>query len=175
MEGSIYVTEDKKTKPGKVAKLAQGTKQTSSVIYNKVIKKPAFRYLLVVLAIGLVGYGIFVAGEHRGAKRQAAIDEKKRTSLLTNRPGTQLNKLPNGQTRKSVFGTVTKVSDNSIDVKARTNNTTTTIAIDKNTIITGPDAKKTDAKALKNDQSVIVSGIADKSGNVTAQRIRIQK
>ncbi len=161
----------------KVKPLAKKSAQKGKKVFDTIAKKVGKKsvlvpFLLVAVAI-LVGYGIFVAGEHRGAKRQAALDAKKR---IPNAPASRPTpKLPDGQVRRSVYGNVTKLAGSTIEVKAKTGNTVSTILTNKDTQVYGSDGKKVGVDSIRKDQLVIVSGIADKDGKITAQRIRIQK
>lgn len=167
------MSEGSKKKSINLKKVLQGTKKTAITIGKKVGKKSVLVPLSVVVIAFLAGYGIFVAGEHRGAKRQAALDAKKRIPAApASRPAP---KLPDGQVRKSVYGTVTNVSGSTIQVKAKTGGVESTITSNKDTQVFGQDGKKVSIDSIKKDQLVIISGIADKNGKITAQRIRIQK
>jgi len=142
---------------------------------KKIIKTPAFRYLLLIIFIGLAGYGLFYAGQQNGIKTQKAIDAKNRTS--TRIPGSTLNpdnKNAPSQNRRSIIGTLTKIDGNNLEVKDRAGKITK-IKLDDKTQITGSDLKKTDAKALKADQKVIITGTKNSDKSLTATRVRIQR
>ena len=140
-------------------------------ISAKLWAKKYFRIVLVITLIAGAGYGLFWAGERHGAERQKKADAKTRMPFSSQKSnGAKAN--PN-QARFNVMGTVTKVTDSSIEVKSQ-NGTTSTIAIDKNTTITNKKGEKQDAKSLKADQKVIVSGSTKPDKSQTAERIRIQ-
>lgn len=145
------------------------SKKCSHTIKNS-IKKPAFKYLLLVILIGAAGYGLFYAGQQDGIKKQKAIDAKKVTSSVAR----ARNNLPSSMSRKTFIGTITSIKDTSIEIALKTGEQQT-LTINDETRITGSDAKKTDDTALKKDQKVIVSSTKNKDGSYTATRIRIQK
>lgn len=139
----------------------------------RILKNPVTKIFILILVVAAVGYGIFILGQRSGAKKQLAIDTKKieeakRTSSMF--PGLTNPSL----TRKTTVGTITKVDDKGMEVAPKTGDKVK-IKFDKSTIFTGSDLKKTDVKALKKDQKVIVSSKINDDKSLTAIRVRIQK
>lgn len=167
------MVDDKQKKPSKAIKVSRNIKKNIKTVGNKIAKTSVLVPVAVVIVLVLSGYGLFVAGEHRGAKRQAALDAKKR---IPNAPASRpVPKLPDGQVRKSVYGTITRVSGSTIEVTAKAGGVVSMVTTNKDTQVFGQDGKKADLNSVKKDSLVIISGIADKNGKITAQRIRIQK
>lgn len=133
-------------------------------------KKPIAKKLLIVLLVIACAYGIFYLGQQSGIAKQKELDKKLVSSSRdrsTDRPSATQN-------RKTFIGTVASISDKQIEVTPRTGDKAK-VVITETTRITGSDGKKTDVKAIKKDQKVIVSTTKDKDGKYTATRIRIQK
>ncbi len=133
-------------------------------------KKPVVKIPIIILVVIAAAYGIFYLGQQSGAKNQKAEDAKTIASAKKN-PTNPSSSLMN---RKTFIGTVSSVNDKALEITPRTGDKVT-IKITSDTKVTGSDAKKTDVKAIKKDQKVIVSTTKDKDGKYTATRIRIQK
>ena len=77
--------------------------------------------------------------------------------------------------RWSAIATITAVDAKKISFKDSAGKDQTS-NFTKETLVMGSDGKKTDIKALKKDQKIIISGDKDQKGeNRTVTRIRIQK
>ena len=138
--------------------------------FKSFFKKPVVKIVLIVILVAVYSYGLFYLGQQSGAKKQKEIDAKKIAAATTQKK----NSLPSMLNRKTFIGTVASISDKSIEIVPKTGNKTK-VAINNETRVTGSDAQKTDVKAIKKDQKVIVSTTKDKDGKYTATRIRIQR
>ena len=128
----------------------------------------ATKMIIALLAVLLV-FGIYKLGDRNGANRE----KTSKTNGSSFSSASTANR--NASRRWSSIGTITDVNDKTIKVKdARGKEQTASFT--KDTIVTSSDGKQTDAKALKKDQKVIVTGDKDEKGNnLTVSRIRIQK
>lgn len=132
-------------------------------------KKPIAKKLLFLVVILAIGYGIFVLGQHSGAKNQKALDAKTNAARTSSRRSTSPM-----QSRKTTLGTISAVNGKTIEITPRQGDKVK-VNIDDQTQITGGDGKKTDAGALKKDEKVIVTSKVNTDKSLTAQRIRIQR
>lgn len=155
--------------PKKSRKLKNGARRAGGSL-KRFVKKPIAKKLFIIfLVIGCI-YGIFYLGQQSGAKNQKAEDAK----TIPTRLGSSRSP-SSAQSRKTVIGTISAVDEKSFEVAPRQGDKVR-IVFDKDTQVTGADGKKTDTKALKKDQKVIVtSKISSDKKTYTAQRIRIQK
>ena len=155
--------------PKKSRKIKNGARKVASST-KRFAKKPIAKKLLLILIVAFCVYGIFYLGQQSGAKNQKAEDVKKIAASNNN----NTSRTAASTSRKTFIGTIASVSDKSMELTPRTGDKVK-VTIDDTTRITGGDAKKSDVKALKKDQKVIVSTTKSKDGVYTATRIRIQK
>lgn len=141
-------------------------KKAASSVKN-IVKKPIVKKLFLVCIVIACAYGIFYLGQKSGAAQQKELDKRVVTSASQNSRSTIAS-------RKTYIGTISSIDNKTIEITPRTGDKVK-VTIDNNTRITGSDSKKTDAKALKKDQKVIVSSMKNKEGKYTATRIRIQR
>ena len=151
---------EKKKKPSKPAK-----KVTFTITFNLIVK------LVIVAAILLVLFGVYTLGSNNG---------KKNAKITLPTPGAGYrDSMMNGSNppirRWSAIATITDVNDKKISFKDSQNKEQSATFTKESSVI-GSDGKKTDFKALKKDQKIIISGDKDQKGeNRTVTRIRIQK
>jgi hypothetical protein len=151
---------EKKTKSTKSAK-----KVTFTITFNLIVK------LIIAGAIILVLFGVYTLGTKNGK-------ENAKTSVSSSSAGNRdsmLNGSNSPLRRWSAIATITEVSDKKLSFKDSAGKEQKA-SFTKETAFLGSDGKKTDVKALKKDQKVIISGEKDEKGeNRTVTRIRIQK
>ncbi|MCX6727556.1 MAG: hypothetical protein NTX11_01960 [Candidatus Saccharibacteria bacterium] len=151
---------EKKKKQSKPAK-----KVTFTITFNLIVK------LIIAAAILLVLFGVYTLGTNNGKKNA-------KTTLPTPVAGYRDSMMNGSNTpirRWSAIATITAVDAKKISFKDSAGKDQTA-NFTKETLVMGSDGKKTDIKALKKDQKIIISGDKDQKGeNRTVTRIRIQK
>ncbi len=151
---------EKPKKPTKSAK-----KVTFTITFNLIVK------LIIAGAILLVLFGVYMLGTKNGK-------ENAYTRVSSSNSGNR-DAMSSGSSsplrRWTAIATIIDVNDKKLSFKDSAGKEQTA-TFTKESVFLGSDGKKTDVKALKKDQKVIISGNKDEKGeNRTVTRIRIQK
>ncbi len=142
-----------------------------SISRKRKLKNPLSRKATLILSIvvgvaALLG-AVYYLGFTNGENKQKAVAKKTLISPSASNASTSR--------RWSAIGSVTDISEKQIKIKDSRGQEQTAV-INKDTVITGADGKKTDFTAIKKDSRVIGTGTKNEKGNtLTATRIRIQK
>lgn len=151
---------EKKNKSTKAAK-----KVTFTITFNLIVK------VMITAAVLLLLFGVYTLGMNNGkedAKKIVPPSSAGYRESMMNGSNSPLR-------RWSAIATITEVNDKKLSFKDSTGKEQTA-SFTKETVFLGSDGKKTDVKALKKDQKVIISGDKDEKGeNRTVSRIRLQK
>lgn len=151
---------EKKNKPTKSAK-----KVTFTITFNLIVK------VIIAAAVLLLLFGVYTLGMNNGK------DDAKKTGPSSNAGyrDSMMNGSNSPLRRWSAIATITDVNDKKLSFKDSAGKEQTA-TFTKETVFLGSDGKKTDVKALKKDQKVIISGEKDEKGeNRIVTRIRLQK
>ncbi len=147
-----------------------GFQQTSAG--NSKSKKKLSRKTMICLGIAsltlLILIGIFYAGDRRGARRQKALDDKKKSTSTAADFKSNIIK-----DYWSIVGSVEDVSNKSIKVK-NNKGLVEEAEVTSSTSITEKPSKKVEIGAVKKGARVVVTGTKTDDGKITAKVIRIQ-
>ena len=147
-------------------KKKQAKKVTFTITFGLVVK------VIVFALIAALMFGIYQTGYNNGKKQAKTISP---TLPLDFRDRIQPGGGAMQSRRWSAIGTITDVNDKTIKIKD-SRDKEESANFTKDTSVIGSDGKKTDVKALKKGQKIIISGEKDdKDQNRTVTRIRIQK